>query len=320
MLNLFFGLFILLSASSLAYLFLNQVAGEETHEDGKLQRRLDQLLVRHTAAIAQQARFSDISALNQMLKRQKFSQKLYELLILSGWTMPLSVFLFLDLLWGAVVYLVVYLISHSFPPAFLSGLAMAGLPYWFLVINKRRYVEKFTLHLPDSLMMMKNALRAGQGIQGAFHVVGEEGPKPVCLEFQRLVREIELGSHLNEALNMLYRRIQTVDLRILVLGIFIQQEVGGNLGELFDHIEKTIRERLSLSREIKALTAQGKMTGIVLVLLPVFFVLALKVINPTYFDPLLQDEAGRAILAMAIAMQFIGAYLIRRMTRFSLAY
>ena len=320
--NLFLlGIMAALSAFSLAYCLLDMMAGEGSFETRKIHSRIEDLLQyrQPSTSLRRKVRFSSIERLNSVIQRQKIWQRLSELLILSGWRMSLAVFVILDLLWGFLVYFFVRLIFKIEIMAAIAGFFMSAMPYWILVINRARYVEKFTLLFPDALMMMKNALKAGQGIQAAFHIVGEEGPKPVSNEFTQMCREIELGSQINEALNALYRRIHTLDLRIFVLGIFIQQEVGGNLVELFQHIESTIRERLSLMREVKALSAQGKMTGIVLILLPIALTGALAVINPTYFTPLIEDPQGRKVLMAAICMQVVGALIIRKMTKFSMS-
>ncbi len=309
-----------ISATSLVYFLLSSFLGVANFEDNRVQTRLDRLLSRRpaTSRIAKNMQFSSIEMLNELFKKQQMYQRVYEMLLLSGWTMPPNLFIFLDLMWAMVVFLFARWISHSALTASLMGAATAAIPYLLLIVNKRRYVNRFTVYFPDSLLMMKNAVRAGQGIHSAFEIVAKEGPKPISTEFSRMLQEVELGSHLNEALNSVYRRVPTIDLRIFVLGIFIQQEVGGNLTELFEHIEKTIRDRISLVREIKAITAQGRLSGVVLMILPLTLVVIIRILSPNYFDPLFHSELGHKIITVFVILQLIGMLVIHRLTTVSM--
>jgi len=291
--------------------------GGGNYEDRKIKSRVEALFLRKTAeSIERKSAFSNILGLNKALKRQPLSKKLFTLLALTGWNMPISVFMLADCIWGGMVFMLASVIFRNLMTATAITLLALLLPYWFLVVNKRRYIAKFTTAFPDALMMIKSAIRSGQGIQAAFQMVAKEGPQPVAREFAQVVHEIELGNQLTEALQELYRRIETIDLRIFVLGIFIQTEVGGNLVELLNHIEVTIRERLAMMREVKTLSAQGKMTGVVLMLLPLGLSLVLLMINREYFNPLLTSETGRKILGFAIGMQVVGAFIVRKITSF----
>jgi len=287
-------------------------------ENRKIKTRVESLFLRK-AGIERNTSFSNIFRLNQALKRQPISKKIFKLLSFTGWSMPLGVFVLADVLWGGIALVISFLVSQKIFLAGAIALGMMALPYWFLIVNKKRYVNRFTVVFPDALMLIKSSLKAGQGIQAAFKMVAKEGPHPVAREFAHVVHEIELGSQLTEALGELYRRIETIDLRIFILGIYIQSEVGGNLVELLTHVEHTIRERLTMFREINVLSAQGKVTGIVLIMLPVGLAFLLWLMNPKYFDPLLEEEMGRKVFGFALFMQAIGAMLIRKITTFRVA-
>lgn len=303
------------SFSTLSYLLLDNLTGEG-HIENKIKSRFEALLEHRAPSIATQTTFSNIVRLHQILKRQPFSKKLHQLLVLSGWSLPLSMFLLVDLIWATVVFAVVDFITHQFVLAMLVAGGLAVVPYIFLVINKQRYLNRFTAVLPEAILMMKGALRAGQGLQAAFQIVADEGPKPVSTEFGRVVQEIELGAPVSEALNELYQRIPTLDLRLFILGIHIQHEIGGNLLELFDHVEQTIRDRITLAREIRVLSAQGKLTGAILICLPLALIVIISVINPGFFDPLLKDPLGRRLIWIAMALQAVGGLVIHRLTYF----
>lgn len=322
MIIFFFAVLIGISFFCVAYLFLDATRGQASDESRRLRERLTKITAteskKNPQTYLQTAQLSEISALNQLLKHNTTAKSIYSLLIFSNWNISVGAFLLIEALIGYIGYRVADRLTDVHFAAVGAGVVIAFIPYMMLVVNKRRYIGKFTTHFPDALMMIKNALRAGQGVQAGMQMVAEEGPHPVNKEFSRVVHEIEMGSSIGEALSELYKRLQTLDLRIFTLGVFIQQEVGGNLGELMGQVEATIRERLSLSREIRVLAAQGKMSGLVLMLLPVVVVFALKLVNPGYFDPLLTSELGKKIIVGAIIFQLIGCYAIHRITSFSI--
>lgn len=316
MTEIFFAILASTSAASLIYYLLNASVGDAGEEQQKLQDRVESLLTHQKVHkdIERKIKFSSIAIVNRLFQRKRLVNTMARLLSISGWNIPVSVFMMSDLLWGCLVYFIVMVTTKSAPLALGAGAFAVFIPYLMLIVKKKKYIEKFTFLFPDALIMMKNALRAGQSIQAAFKIVAEEASYPINLEFSQVVQEIELGSHLNEALNALYRRINTADLRLFVLGIFIQHEIGGNLAELFENTEKTIRERISQLRELSALTAQGKISGIVLILLPLGVASFITVANPSYLKVLIEDPLGRKILTVAIIMQLIGGFIVRKMT------
>jgi tight adherence protein B len=316
---LYFAVLSAICFSSVMYYLLEVVMGQQMYEKNKIQARLEYILARkqQPAKILQHSKYSSITALNRIFKRQKLPQQIYQLLSISGWNIPVSVFFFADLCWGFMILFVVFLTTKSHAAAVVCGIFGTFIPYQMLLGNKKKYIKTFSEKFPDALVMMKNALRAGQSIQSAFEIVAQEAPKPVSTEFERLIREVELGSTVNEALNLLYKRINTLDLRVFVLGVYIQQEVGGNLSELLHHIEKTIRERMTLAKEMNALSAQGRMSGMFIVAIPIFLTLAISALNPGYIAPLFETEAGKQTLMIAVGLQFIGGFLIKKITTFN---
>ncbi len=318
MVSLIVAALIAVSVAAATYLLLNAFRGEGAIE-GRVEDRLEKLFKRRqpAASLVNRPQFSQISKVDSLLQRQTFSHSLHHLLTLTGMKIPVSVFLLVDLVAASMIFMIVNFLSNSYFLAVPAAVLMVVVPYFILIVNRKRYLEKFTTSFPDALLMMKSALGSGQGMQAAFQLVAQEGPHPVSMEFQQMVREIELGATLDGALDSFYHRIPTVDFHLFVISINIQNEVGGNLVELFDRIEKTIRDRLSLGREVKVLSAQGQMSGIVLMLLPVFVFAAIKLTAPQYFDPLLQQELGKKILTLAIILQVIGSLIIRRITQYS---
>ena len=306
--------------SLFVYFFVDLLIGSGAAQTQKIEKRLKNFRPEAApiASIALNVQFSSIARFNEILKRKKFFHQLNSLLDLTGWNMPVSIFLFASLLLGGFFYFFIFALTGAFAVSLAVSLVVSVGPLFFLSFLRKQRMEKFAIHFPQALMMMRNALNAGQGIQAAFKVVAAEAPKPICTEFQRIIHEIDLGAKFEEAVKAIYRRIPIVDLRIFVLGLFIQQEAGGNLGDLLTHIEESIRTRLALARELKALTAQGKMAGIVLIFLPVVVGGIMFFINPQFFSPLLQED-GRKLLYIAGGLEIAGAVVIHKMTSVSIS-
>jgi tight adherence protein B len=168
-------------------------------------------------------------------------------------------------------------------------------------------------------MLLANGLRAGSSFLQAVELVTRETRPPVSTEFQRVIREVNLGLPLDDALANLARRVRSDDLDLMTTAIAIHHSVGGNLAEILDTIAFTIRERVRIKGEIKTLTAQQRLSGYVVGFLPVALVLIMSVVAPTFMAPMLQKPpellglpAGMFILAGGGIMMLIGFILIRR--------
>ena len=193
------------------------------------------------------------------------------------------------------------------------------LPRFWLNRRKSKRLKAFNTNLADTIMLLANALRAGSSFLQAVEMIVRETQPPVSTEFARVIREVNLGLPLDEALANLQRRVRSDDLDLMTTAIAIHHTVGGNLAEILDSIAFTIRERVRIKGEIRTLTAQQRMSGYVVGFLPVALVLLLSVIAPTFMAPMLQKPpellglpAGMFILAAGGFMMLIGFVLIRR--------
>lgn len=203
------------------------------------------------------------------------------------------------------------------PPsaAAAAGVAIAGLPILIARRRRRRRAERFADQLPDALDMMRAALQAGHSLASAFAIVADELPDPIAEEFRDLTQEMRLGVTMRDALGNLCARVDNDDLPILVVGILIAQEAGGNLGEVLGNLTYTIRERFKMQRETEVLTAQGRLSGRVLTSLPVLLAGLMWVCAPAYFTPMVESPTGRLLLLYALASLACGHLVIRQMTR-----
>ncbi|WP_227767452.1 type II secretion system F family protein [Zhaonella formicivorans] len=192
--------------------------------------------------------------------------------------------------------------------------AAVGLfwPKLMLGSLKAKRIKQLNYQLGDALLIMANSLRAGFGFLQAMDLVSKEMPAPIAAEFSRTLREIQLGSAVDAALLSMAERVGSEDLDLVVTAVLIQRQVGGNLAEVLDNISHTIRERIRIKGEIKTLTAQGKISGVVIGLLPVFLLFVLFLLNRDYVLVLFTNPLGLVLMGGGILSQAIGFSLIRK--------
>ena len=206
------------------------------------------------------------------------------------------------------------------PLMWVLGLVIGyWLPRLWLNRRKSKRLKAFNGSLADTITLLANSLRAGSSFLQSVEMVVREAQPPISTEFARVIREVNLGLPLEDALLNLQRRVKSEDLDLMTTAISIQHGVGGNLAEILDTIAFTIRERVRIKGEIKTLTAQQRMSGYVVGFLPVALVLLMSVLAPTFMEPMFQKPpellglpAGLFILGAGGIMMFIGFILIRR--------
>lgn len=196
--------------------------------------------------------------------------------------------------------------------ALLVGLGLAMAPFgWVMFLRTRRF-DKFQEGLPESLDLMVSALRAGHSLIAAMGLVARECPDPVGMEFRGCFEEQNYGLELKVALENMQQRIPIQDLSIVCTAIMIQKESGGNLAEVLDKTSHVIRERFRLMRQVKTHTAQGRLTGWILTMLPVVLSILLFFINPDMMSILWHRPLGIKLIWVAVGMIFVGGLIIRK--------
>jgi tight adherence protein B len=188
----------------------------------------------------------------------------------------------------------------------------AWLPYGFLKFRKSRRLARFEEVFPEAVDMLGRAIRAGHPLSAGIQMVGQEMAEPVAAEFRTIFEEQRFGVPFADALMGMVDRIDLVDVRIFVTAVLVQREVGGNLSEILDNISGTIRARFKIRRQLRTYTAQGRMSGIVVGIMPVVVGLAFYGINPDYVRVLFEHPLGRLMLTFAITMQIFGYLWIRK--------
>ncbi|MDK2821780.1 MAG: tight adherence protein [Clostridia bacterium] len=185
-------------------------------------------------------------------------------------------------------------------------------PFLYIKRKKKLRIEYINSQLGDCLTVMTNSLRAGYSLQQTMDLVSREMTGPLAMEFYKTLREINFGTPIEKALENLARRVESKDIDLMITAVLIQRQIGGNLAEILDNISHTLRERIRITGEIKTLTAQGRISGLIIGLIaPVIFSILL-IINPDYINVLLEKQIGLYILFGGIISELVGVVLIKK--------
>ncbi len=223
-----------------------------------------------------------------------------------------SIFLTCSICLAVVAGMGVYVTMRTPVAALLAGVLGGCTPVLLLGMVCKRRLQAFEKVLPQAVEMIARALRAGHSLSAAFSIVAEQGPSPAREEFVELFRKQKLGFPLREGLLDMLQRLPSQDLRVLIVGILVQRDTGGNLTVILDRTSSVIRERLKLQGDILVHTAQGRLTGWILCALPMLLFVALHIINPGYTQDLTGDPVGRRCLYGAVGLLICGACIIRK--------
>jgi len=186
------------------------------------------------------------------------------------------------------------------------------LPAFIVQALRARRLHKLNDQLEQMVSMVSNSLKAGFGLLQSLDQAAQQLPPPLSSELLRVIHETNVGATLEDALAPLSERVESYDLDMIVTAILIQRTVGGNLAEILDNVGYTIRERVRIQGEVNTLTAQKKLSGIIVGLLPVAVVLLFFAASPDYMSVLFTHTAGRILLVTAVLLDLVGLLMIRR--------
>jgi tight adherence protein B len=301
------------------FLFIRGRSNPEINRMRKQIRELSKQNISHpNVSLFGHARpLSDVPWLNKFLLRFPLAKRIDLFLIQADVSYPLGVFLLLSVVLALLGFLLIFIKTQSFIFSLL-GLAIGFAPFYVLNIMKKRRMKKFEEQLPDALDMIARSLKAGHALGSGLEMVGQEFSEPVGSEFTKTVTQISFGVGLEQALRNMSRRIDCPDLNFLVVSVIVQRESGGNLGEIMENIARIIRERFKLRGKIRALAAEGKLSAIILVALPIFIACIISLINPTYIKELVNEPIGRKLLVVTGIMMLLGVVVMKRIINIKL--
>jgi tight adherence protein B len=262
--------------------------------------------------VLKDSRLSGIAPLNNLLGRISLIRPLVKTIRQAGLRRRVGEVLMYIPLVGCTAFLFAIVVGAPQRIAIALGVVAASIPIFVVNHMRNKRLRLFGEQLPDALDLLRAALQAGHGLLTSMGVVADEFPDPIASELREVAEEVRLGLPLREALYHLTERIEDPNLPILTVGILITQEVGGNMAEILDNITYTIRERFKLLREVRVMTAQGRLSGLVLTALPFFVSVSMVILSPEYFRVLLERPTGHWMIGYALTSILIGHLVIRR--------
>jgi len=255
-------------------------------------------------------RYSSLPMIRRLIAPLTLAPRLALFLEQAGSRLNVSSFLILHLC-GVILGFVVA--SWAGAPGWLvaaAALAGGGMPSLAMVSRRQRRLQRFSEQLPDAIRLIASSLRAGLGLDAGLEIVANELPEPIRGEFRKLLNEAFLEADPDRAFRRLGQRVPTADVRLFGAAACLHREIGGNFAALLDQLEENVRERFHRYRELKTLTAESRLTGWVLGLLPLVVGAGLVLFSPGYLQPLLWSHAGRTVLWTAVGLQGVGAWVI----------
>lgn len=257
---------------------------------------------------------SHIPLLDRILRNVEIARDLQSTISQSGVSVTAATLMLIMLVCGELALVISLLLGNPIVSA-VSFLVFGSLPFLYILHRRAQRMRRFSEQFPDAIDMMTSALRAGHALGRAMQLVAMEAPEPIKTEFRKTFEEQNLGLPAREALLNLAARVDNVDLRLFVAAVIIQRESGGNLAEILTKISGTIRARFALLGQIRVYTAQARFTAWVLGVLPLAIAGIIYLVSPEYIKFLVQDPAGKALLGIAVFLQILGYFTIRRIVK-----
>lgn len=211
-----------------------------------------------------------------------------------------------------LVFIIFALVTRNPVTGLLALLLFLAADFVFVQRRITKRLNNFQRQLADCLSLVANSLRAGFSFLQTMEIISREMEPPMSTEFERVMRDTSLGKSLDEALHDMDERVGSADFSLVVTAVLIQQQVGGNLATILDTIRSTITERIRIRREVNTLTAQGKMSGIVLACIPVALALFFYITSPEYLTPLLTTDIGKVAIIGTVFLVIVGFIIIRK--------
>lgn len=266
-----------------------------------------------TAGILRQRKMSDLPWLQDLLASMTNLGGVEKLLQQANSQLSIGVFFLLSGVLGGGGMLIAVLKDYGLLPAVGLGVMGLALPVLYIKRKRTQRFKEFERQLPEALDLMARALRAGHAFSVGMKMIGDEFPDPVGPEFNRTVEEISFGIDVPQAMANLNDRVISTDLKFFITALVVQRETGGNLAEIIEAISRLIRQRFELLGRVKALSAEGRMSGIILFLMPIVMAGVLWVMNEPYMRILVEDELGRIMALGSGLLMLVGAYVMKNM-------
>jgi tight adherence protein B len=290
-----------------------------TKAEADIQRRLSSIgktygFDTEDTTILKQEELSSIPLLNDLLQRIPGVLNLRHLIRQAGRKWTVAPVLLGSLVGALVAGWAASMFTPALPLVLLVAVAVGSLPYAYLFLQRQARLRHFEEVLPGAIDLMSRALRAGHAVASVIEMVAQETAEPVASEFRTVFEEQNLGLPLREAIVGLANRVPHEDVHFLATAILVQKETGGNLAEILDKAAFIMRERTRLKGQVRIYTAQGRLSGWVLCLMPFAMFLLLSLLNPEYERKLWTDPLGMHCVYAGLILMAIGILVVRKIT------
>ena len=288
-------------------------------ERDEIRKRLKRTLVVESGEegqdIVKRKVFSDVPFLNKVLSTFPGVDRLDLLMRQGNVKYTMGFFVLLSAALGLVGYLLLSALTKNPIPSVLLGLAASSLPLLSLKAKKKKRMARFEKQLPEGLSLIARALRAGHAFSSGMKFAAEEFVDPLGPEFEETLDEINFGLSVADALKNLAQRVDCPDLKFFVVAVILQRETGGNLAEIIENLAHLMRERFKFRGKVRTLSAEGRLTGKVLVAIPLVMFGGMFLLNPKYAGHLIYDPIGRMMVGAAVFLMLMAYLMINRILK-----
>jgi len=256
-----------------------------------------------------------IILLGKLLDKIKSTKEIRKMLKLADIKLTVDIFLIFAVSGPVICLFFALLIPAKSFMFVVFAILLFYMPFFLVKLKIKKKLEMFTHQFPDALGLISSSLRAGHSLTSSFQMVVQEMPEPISSIFKTVIDEISLGKDTRYALESMEQTLPaSLDLKFFITSVLIQREIGGNLAEILDNLNGTIRERFKIIGQLKAQTSQAKLSGMILGLAPIVLGSIIGIINPNYLKPLLESGLGQMVLFFSAIWAFIGFIIIKQIT------
>jgi len=253
---------------------------------------------------------SGVPALNRLMMGWSWPRKFRDLVLQAGMTTRPGKILLTAGVLAFASFLVTSIVYNHFPAPVLTGLLIGAIPIANVLIKRRRRLRKFEENFPEAIDLLNRSIRAGHPFTTGIGMIATESPEPIAGEFRTTFEEQNFGLPLRDVLQNLSERVPLIDVRFFVTALLVQKETGGNLSEILENLSHVIRDRFRIYREVRVKSAQGRLMAVILIAMPPFLILGMRLVNPSYTTILFEDRIGFWMLWGAGTFQVVGSLLL----------
>jgi len=307
------GLFItvVLLLEGLFYLYRSSLSPEAQRINQRVRRKEIRAIVTKEINIIRKRNLSEMPSLRKILEGAAQINFIERLLKQADSQLSVGVFLLMSVLLGVIGIMVLNLLGMHVLA--VGGAVMAFIPLVLLLRKRKKRFALFEKQLPDALDLISRALRAGHSLAVGMNMISDELSAPIGSEFERTVQEISFGAPTQDALNNLCARIDSQELKFFVTALLVQWETGGNLIEILETISDLIRQRFELLSKVRSLSAEGRLSAIILFGMPIVLAGVISFVNPDYIIIMTEDPIGQGMLVCGAFLMSLGGFVTRRM-------